>query len=555
MIYTSPFAPVPPERVHHGGIFDFLFHRPAARDFDSRPALIDALTGKTTTYAELRDESLSFADGLARVAGLKRRDTVLLFSPNSTLYPTLLLAGQAAGLVVSTANAAYTADELQHQLEVSEASVVLASADLLETTATAAERVGLGLDRVFVLPDAKGAVPDKLPHGMRSFEELRGSKSFKPVIPTFQEAKTDIAYLPFSSGTTGKGKGVALSAYNATMCIQQVQQTPGTGDRADTVLSILPLSHIFGLIVMFHLTIYNGGTLVILPKFVLKDALEAIQRYKCTTALIVPPIVLLMAKEEMVEEYDLSSLRYMLSGAAPLSHDLQQAVSRRLNLAMVQGYGMSETTSVGLTPEVLEPVVPGAAGRLLSSMEARLVNSKGKDVKEGEAGELWLRGPNIMLRYHKNEKATRETLTKDGWLMTGDVCERNPEGHFFVVDRVKELIKYKGFQVAPAEYVPLNGCLLSAPFIADAAVIGIYSDEQATELPRAYIVPAPSAANSSTLVEDVKKWVEEKLAPHKRLRGGVVILDAIPKSPSGKILRKDLRVLAAKETKKERAKL
>ncbi|GAA6013673.1 hypothetical protein JCM10207_004813 [Rhodosporidiobolus poonsookiae] len=542
MIYTSSYPPVTTE--HRGGIHDFLFSRPAARQFEQRPALIDALTGKRTTYAELRDESLSFADGLTRVAGLKRRDTILLFSPNSTLYPALLLAGQAAGLVVSTANAAYTPDEMQHQLEVSEASVVLTSADLLETTATAAKRVGLGLDRVFVLPDAKGAVPDKLPHGMRSFEELRGSRSFKPVIPTFQEAKTDIAYLPFSSGTTGKGKGVALSAYNATMCIQQTSRTEGTFDRADTVLSILPMSHIFGLIVVTHLTLYNGGTLVILPKFDLVQALEAIQKHKCTTALVVPPVALALAKHPVVDKYDLSSLRFILSGAAPLSADLQQAVTKRLRIPMVQGLGMSETTSVGFVPEVLKPIVPGSVGRILSTMEARLVDADGKDVQEGKAGELWMRGPNIMLRYHKNEKATRETLTEDGWLMTGDVCERKPDGHFYVVDRVKELIKYKGFQVAPAE---VEGCLLSAPFIADAAVIGIYSDEQATELPRAYIVPAPSAADSSTLIEDVTKWVEEKLAPHKRLRGGVVVLEAIPKSPSGKILRKDLRVLAAKE--------
>ncbi|GAA6028987.1 hypothetical protein JCM8097_001539 [Rhodosporidiobolus ruineniae] len=548
MIYTSSYPPLPADRHHHGGVFDFLLSPARIAPKANKPALIDALTGKQTTYQELANASLRLADGLTRVAKLKRRDTVLIFSPNSALYPVLIFGSQAAGVTLSLANAGYVPDELAHALQVSGAVAILAAAELLDTAAKAAKQVGLRPDKIFVLPDAKGQVPKTLPKGMRSWKELDGKDGFKPVIPTEAEAKKDIAYLPFSSGTTGKGKGVALSAYNATTCIQQTAQTDGLFDRADNVLSCLPLSHIFGLIVMLHSTIYNGGTLVLLPKFELVPALEAIQKYKCSTALIVPPVALALAKHPIVDKYDLSSLRFILSGAAPLSASLQEAVASRLKTKVVQGLGMSETTSVATVPDVSRAFKVGSVGKLLAGMEARLVDPEGKDVKPGEAGEFWVRGPNIMLGYFGNEEATKETITEDGWLKTGDIVERDSEGNYTVVDRSKDLIKYKGFQVAPAE---LEGILVSAPFIADAAVIGIWSDKDATELPRAYIVPSPDHAKSKTLEKDVAKWVEERVAAHKKLRGGVVVIEAIPKSPSGKILKKDLRVLAAREEKTE----
>ncbi|BGP02219.1 phenylacetyl-CoA ligase [Rhodotorula toruloides] len=544
-IYTSPYEPIAASEYHKGGVFDFIFAPERLDKRREQVAIIDAVTGAKTTYGELASESLRFADGFTRTAGLKRGDTVLLFAPNSALYPILLFAGQAAGLAVSTANSSYLADELTHAIQLAGANVVLASADLLKVAEKAAKDAGLANDKIYVVPATDGSLPSSLPSGMKPYTDLRGSPSFKPVIPSEKEAKTNLAYLPFSSGTTGKAKGVALSAFNITSCVLQTQKTKGLFDTRDCVLSVLPMYHIFGLVVMLHLTFFHGGTCVVLPKFDLPMALDSVQKYKCTTALLVPPIALAIAKHPIVDKYDLSSLRYILCGAAPLSADLQEAVSQRLKgkTKVFQGLGMTETTSVGAIPAA-DKVVPGSVGQLLSTMEARLVGDDGKDVKEGEAGELWLRGPNIMLGYYKNEKSTKETLTSDGWLMTGDICTRDNDGWYRVIDRNKDLIKYKGFQVAPAE---LEGVLLASPLVADCAVIGIYSEEQATELPRAYIVPAPEHAKSPTLTKDVAKWVEEKLAPHKKLRGGVVVVDVIPKSPSGKILRKDLRTAAAKE--------
>ncbi|GAA5850345.1 hypothetical protein JCM3766R1_004318 [Sporobolomyces carnicolor] len=542
-IYKSPFEPVP--RVYTGGIFDFIFSSSNPNYDPNAVALIDGPSGTKTTFAQLRDLSLQLASGYTNL-GLKRGETVLVFAPNSTLYPALIFGGEAAGLVVSTANSAYTPHELAHCLELASAKIVLVGADLAEIAKDAAKQVGIDESKIFVLPGVSGELPSNL-GGLKSYEKLLGSKNFKPVTYTAEQAKKQVALLPFSSGTTGKAKGVELSVFNITSCVQQTIQTKDLFDQKDTMLAVLPLYHIFGLQVVLHLTLYNGGTLCILPKFELPVALDLVQKYRCTAACLVPPIILGIAKHPIVDKYDLSSLRYILSGAAPLSADLQAAAASRLKgkTKVVQGWGMTETTSVGLIPTLSRPVPTGSVGQLISGVEARLVDDQGKDVKEGESGELWLRGPNIMLGYTKNEKATKETINSEGYLMTGDICEVTKDGYWSVTDRQKEMLKVKGFQVIPSE---LEGVLLSSPLIADAAVIGVWVEEEATEFPRAYIVPSPEA-NKETVAEDTRKLIASKLAKHKQLRGGVYILDAIPKLPSGKILRKDLRALAAKEAK------
>ncbi|GAA5965081.1 hypothetical protein JCM3765_004851 [Sporobolomyces pararoseus] len=542
-IYKSPFEPV--GETYIGGVFEFIFGSSNPNYNSQSVALIDGPTGKKTTYGELRDLSLQIASGLSK-AGLKRGDTALVFSPNSTLYPALVFGGEAAGVTVSTANSSYGPDELAHCLKLSEAKVMLVGGDFLEIAKETAKKAGMDEKYIFALPSMSGDVPANLGK-VKNWQELLGSKDFKPVKYNEKEAKTQVALLPFSSGTTSAAKGVELSAFNITSCVQQTIQTKDLFDQKDTMLAVLPYFHIFGLQVSLHLTLYNGGTMCVLPKFDLQAALELVQKYRCTAACLVPPIILGLAKHPIVDKYDLSSLRYILSGAAPLSADLQQAVATRLKgkTKVVQGWGMTETTSVGLIPTLSRPVPIGAVGQLISGVEARLVDDDGKDVKKGDAGELWVRGPNIMLGYTKNEKATKEAINEEQWLMTGDVCNVDKEGYFYITDRKKELVKYKGFQVIPSE---LEGVLLNCPLIDDAAVIGVYSEEQATELPRAYIVPS-AKANRETVAEDAKKWVASKLASHKQLRGGVIILDAIPKLPSGKILRKDLRAMAAKESK------
>ncbi|KDE04365.1 hypothetical protein MVLG_05244 [Microbotryum lychnidis-dioicae p1A1 Lamole] len=536
-IYTSPFPAV--EKWSDQGLFDFIFEN-NDKIQPNNVALVDAGTGTEVTYKQLINDSLKFGHGLSQ--RYKPGQTMLIFSPNSIIYPSLLFGAQAAAMVATTANSSYTPNELAHQINISDADLLLVGSNLVDVAKKAVQEAGLKESQIFVLPGVDGKINLQ---GLESYEVLIGSgKGFKQLkVPDIYAP----AYLPFSSGTTGRGKGVAVSTFNITSVSLQLRQVKGLFDGPEVVIGVLPLYHIYGLIVLLHQTLLNGGTIVLLTKFDLPLFLESVQRYKATVALLVPPIALALAKHPIVDKFDLSSLRWIMSGAAPLSADLQTVLERRLKhkTLILQGYGMSETTSVGLLPDISQEVKAGTVGRLLASVEARLVDPQtGKDAKAGEPGELWLRGNNIMKGYHKNEKATAETINKDRWLMTGDVCIRSEDGVYTIVDRTKELIKYKGFQVPPAE---LEGLLLECPLVADAAVIGVWSEADATEFPRAYIVPDAAQKDDQDLAKKVQKFVADRVAPHKKLRGGVFLLDVIPKSPSGKILRKDLRTLAAKE--------
>lgn len=328
---------------------------------------------------------------------------------------------------------------------------------------------------------------------------------------------------------------------------------------SDTVLGVLPFQHIFGMAKFIHYGLYIGMTVVVMPRFDLHVFLEAVPKYKITLGILVPPILVLLAKNPDVLKYDLSSLRVILSGAAPLSAQLGDEVQARIPTCQVtQGYGLTETSPTShYTPASKYQNFKGTCGRLMPCVEARLVDEDGRDVAHeqgeyGKPGELWMRGPTIMKGYLNNEAATRDAITPDGWFKTGDVAIYRDE-HFFIVDRKKELIKYKGFQVAPAE---VEAMLLTHPKVADAAVIGVYKAEEATELPRAYVVPAAGAgvdvkdaAQCKAFGDEVRQWFDSRVANHKKLRGGVCIEAAIEKSPSGKILRRVYRDRIVAETK------
>jgi acyl-CoA synthetase (AMP-forming)/AMP-acid ligase II len=293
-----------------------------------------------------------------------------------------------------------------------------------------------------------------------------------------------------------------------------------------------------------------GGAVVTLPRFDLEDFLRTIQDHKITRAFVAPPIVLALAKHPLVDQYDLSSLTSVLSGAAPLDEQLALAAEKRLRkgadsgVTVAQGYGMTELSPVSHTTPDLGAEPPGAApgsvpkgsvGFAVPNSECRLVDpATGEDAAPGARGELWVRGPNVMKGYLNNPEATADTIDADGWLHTGDVAVVDENGCYTVVDRVKELIKYKGYQVAPAE---LEAVLIGHPEIADAAVIGVPDEESGEELPKAFVVRAPG----STLTQDaVIEYMAGKVAPHKKIRI-VEFIEAVPKSAAGKILRKDLR--------------
>lgn len=340
--------------------------------------------------------------------------------------------------------------------------------------------------------------------------------------------------------------------YNLTSQLQaaNISYTLEGGPNGDVVLGFLPMSHIYGVTLSLFQPLTFGSHVIVLPRFEEIQVLEAIQKYRVSHALLVPPLILRFIHSQNVKNYDISSMRSAMSGGAPLSPELATTFENKFpGCITIQGYGMTETTPNICTMRREEAKGrAGWVGKLIPTYQARLVREDGTDAPRGEAGEMWVRSPSVMKGYHNNREATVGTMALGGWFKTGDVLVRDEQGWFKVVDRVKELIKYKGFQVAPAE---LEALLLTHPKVVDAGVVGVYDKAEVTELPRAYIVAAEGVAKTEAEIakfsEEVKAWVTARVAHHKRLRGGVVIVDVVPKSPSGKILRKDLRKRAQDE--------
>ncbi|MEC7457446.1 MAG: AMP-binding protein, partial [Actinomycetota bacterium] len=343
----------------------------------------------------------------------------------------------------------------------------------------------------------------------------------------------DVVVLPYSSGTTGLPKGVMLTHHNLVANICQCDHAIVYQPDGEVALAFLPFFHIYGMQVLMNGLLANGVTVVTLPRFDLDQALSLVQEHRITRFFAVPPVVLALAKHPAVDSYDLSSLVQVFSGAAPLGAEIAMEAEKRIGCEVVQGYGMTELSPVShATPPGMFKA--GSSGVTVSNTESRIVDpDTGEDQPLGERGELWVRGPQVMKGYLNNPEATAATLDSDGWLHTGDVAIIDEDHHMTIVDRVKELIKYNGFQVPPAE---LEGLLITHPEVNDVAVIGI-PDESAGELPKAFIVRSPG---SEVTAEDLQAFVAEHVASYKHIRL-VEFIDEIPKSASGKILRRLLR--------------
>lgn len=521
-MFRSEYADVPPvELPIHEAV---LGH---AADFGDTPALIDGTDGTTLTYEQLdrfhRRLAAAFAD-----AGVRKGDVLALHSPNTIAYPTAFYAATRAGATVTTVHPLSTPDELAKQLRDSGASWIVTVSPLLETARTAAERVG-GVREIFVCDSAPGH---------RSLIDMLAVAAPEPAVDI--DPATDLAALPYSSGTTGVPKGVMLTHRSIATNLAQLEPVMPSAP-GDRVLAVLPFFHIYGLTALMNAPLRLGATVVVLPRFDLDSYLRAIVEHRITHLYVAPPIVLALAKHPAADRYDLSTVRHILCSAAPLDAKLAVACSARLGLPpVVQGYGMTELSPCShLVPLAqADDAPPGTVGKLIAGTEMRIVSldDPDKDVPVGEPGEVVIRGPQVMKGYLGRPQATADMIDADGWLYTGDVAYCDADGWLYVVDRVKELIKYKGFQVAPAE---LEALLTAHPGIADAAVIGHYNDD-GNEVPHAFVVRHPTAPDLSE--SEVMMYVAERVAPYKRVRH-VTFIAAIPRAASGKILRRELREL------------
>ncbi|MEU9114465.1 4-coumarate--CoA ligase family protein [Streptomyces sp. NPDC048483] len=494
-----------------------------AAEYGDRPALIDGTDGTTIGYAQLDRYSRRIAAALA-ASGVRKGDVLALHSPNTVIFPAVFHAASRCGATVTTVHPLSTEGEFGKQLRDSGARWIVTVAALLDTARAAARQADGRIAEIFVCDRAEGH---------RSVLDLLDSTAPEPSVPL--DPVNDLAVLPYSSGTTGTPKGVMLTHRNIATNLAQLKPLVSTGPE-DRILAVLPFFHIYGLTALMNAPLRNGSTVVVLPRFDLRHFLAALAEHRITSVYVAPPIVLALAKHPLVDDYDLSSLRHIVCAAAPLDADLAAACSRRLGLPTVrQAYGMTELSpGTHAVPLDVPNPPPGAVGKLIPNTELRIVSLEtGDDLAAGDSGEIVIRGPQVMKGYLGRPAETDAMIDPDGWLHTGDIGRVDGDGWLYVVDRVKELIKYKGYQVAPAD---LEALLLTHEAIADAAVIGVV-DADGNEVPKAFVVRQPGAALSEA---DVIAYVAGQVAPHKKVRR-VEFLDSVPRATTGKILRRELR--------------
>jgi acyl-CoA synthetase (AMP-forming)/AMP-acid ligase II len=472
------------------------------------PALVDAADGRTLTYGELAAGARSTAAALA-ARGFGPGDVLALYSPNLPEFAVTVLGAAMAGGTTTTANPLYTPSELAHQLRDSGARAVVTIPPFADRAREAARAAGLNV--------------------VLGYDDLAGGD--EP--PDVAISHDDVVLLPYSSGTTGLPKGVELTHGALLANLAQMEPMLTLGPQ-DTVLGVAPMFHCMGLVVVVSLALAQGATVVTMARFEFEPFLRAMQDHRVTASVIAPPIAHALAAHPIVDDFDLSALRWLGCGAAPLDARVEDVCAQRLGCIFGQGYGMTEATATVAVANVAAPeeVVRGTVGPLLPGNEARIVDiDTGADLGTDAEGELLIRGPSLMRGYRGRPEATATTIDADGWLHTGDVATIGDDGLLRITDRLKELIKVKGFQVAPAE---LEGLLCAHPSVADAAVVGI-PDDAAGEVPKAFVV-----ARGDVVPDALMAWVAERVAPYKRVRA-VELIDQIPKLPSGKILRRVLR--------------
>ena len=491
-----------------------------------KTALIDTSCDRRLTFAQYGELVESLARGLI-AAGLEPGEVIAIFLPNSWEFAITYHAATLAGGIPTLLNPAYREREIRFQLESSGAAFLITDAPLVENVNLG----GLpGLRRVFTTRHERP--------GCEPFANLLRASTAKLPQASQESAKTTAA-LPYSSGTTGLPKGVMLSHHNLVANVYQVlgpNAAPFTPD--DILLCFLPLYHIFGLTVGLTLSTALGSTLVLMPRFDAQKLCGLLVAERVTMMPMVPPAINALCQVAAAGNFPKDHcVRWIKSGAAPLAPELARRLSELTGIIVNQGYGMTEASPVTHVGHCTPPEMnrPASIGQPLAMTECRVLDLNDKEVAPGDQGELVMRGPQFMLGYWKEPQATAAVL-RDGWYYSGDIVRRDEDGFYYVLDRRKEMIKYKGFPVAPAE---VEGVLLEHPAVRDCGVVA-KPNLEAGEIPCAFVVLRDGFTSSSKLDEELRAFVADRLAHHKQPRE-VHFVEAVPRTPSGKILRRELR--------------
>ncbi|KAF7321297.1 hypothetical protein MKEN_00649700 [Mycena kentingensis (nom. inval.)] len=549
MIYTDTRGT--PEPIPQLDVLTFLFDSPGSLARDDTIIHAEAANPRNgVTKAQARILTRRIAATLRNRFGIGKngpgKDIVVVISSGQFMLPVLFYGILAAGGVASLASPSFVPQELARQIQQGGAKLCISCAFTQDTLLSAAHLAGIPLHRCLVFESPTTSAPWKL-------RQLTGSSRVNIVgsdeldwerITDRHQLENSLICLLYSSGTTGPPKGVMMSHTNMVaetaisgISVRQMWAADGKFDYR--TLAHLPTAHVAGVQGYFIIPFYHGGTTYWMPKFDFVEFLKYNEELKITSFFTVPPIYLAIAKSPLVKN-QFASLKTATGGAAPMGKELQLEAGKKMGVRILQTWGLSETTGSATLSDHREEDLTGSVGLVLGHIEIRLVDDNGKDCAPGTPGEVLIRGPTITKGYYNNPTANAESFS-EGFLCTGDIGLFKGN-KLYIVDRKKELIKYKGLQIAPAE---LEALLLSHPHILDAGVIGVFSDELATEVPRAYVVADPKTVSA----DEIKEFVKGRLAAYKQLRGGVVFVPAIPKSPSGKILRKELRAMAAQTPK------
>uniref|UniRef100_A0A2A4K2X8 Luciferin 4-monooxygenase n=1 Tax=Heliothis virescens TaxID=7102 RepID=A0A2A4K2X8_HELVI len=530
-VITSPYKSI---EIPNFTLYEYVWHN--LDKWPERTASVCAVTGRGYTYEQAFKLSNRFGANLRTKFKIRDGDTVAVMLPNIPDYPLVALGILEAGGVITSINPIYTAHEIQRQLKMSASKMVVTLPEAVPTIKEALNLAKLNIPIVVVKTNG-----DPAPEGTALFNELSEDiHADKSCLKKVRRNTNDVCFLPYSSGTTGLPKGVELSHRNIIANCQQINEPlirlhhDTTATHQDVIMGVLPFFHIYAATVLMFHKLSVGAKLVALSKFSPESFLNTIEKQKTNVLMVAPPLILMMGSHPAATAKTFRHVEFVCNGAAPLAaSDVERFLSRcERDIEFRQGYGLTETSpTVSLSP--LGSKRYEATGPPIPNTELRIVDKDLKNLGPNETGEILIRGPQVMRGYRENPQANNEVFTADGWFRTGDLGVADVDGTLTIADRLKELIKVKGFQVPPAE---LESVLREHPSVDDAAVIGIPHQTKG-ESPKAFVVLKNGHKCSQ---HDLSKFVNEKVAAYKHV-DDISFIDKVPKSAAGKILRRVLK--------------